>query len=222
MGQEQNEHDYEPKWKMIEKCLTYYNQEEDKEKYLKAKKSLLMNLRGKNELNEIENYSEKQVDDFLKSFLPLKVVDNTFYNFLACLNLGQCALKEEILDFFNEEDFSIYSLYKIAPKHIYELIAYYKRYLLPYAKLVDEHFYLYCNIHKYFTPSFKILNKIMKDYINLSEEKLKLLRFTELEIKKRQKDIEEIKENENSLFDSIYNCFVSKKRNFEEVKIKSS
>ena len=148
MGQEQNEDDYEPIFEVIEECLTYYNQEEDKDKYLKAKKSLLIDLRGKDELNEIENYSENQVDEFLKSFLPLKVADNKFYNFLVYLNLGQCVVKEEILDFF-KEDFSIYSLYKNAPKYIYELIEYYKRYLPPYVKLVDEHFYFiatYINI----------------------------------------------------------------------------
>ena len=222
MGQEQNVDDFEPKWEIIEHCLTYYNQEEDKDKYLEIKKIFLQNLRGKDKLNEIKNYSEQQVDDFLKSFLPLKVADNVFYNFIIYLNLGQCVVKEEILDFFNKEDFSIYSLYKIGPKHIYELIAYYKRYLPPYAKLVDEHFYLYCNIHKYFTPSFGILRKIMKDYINLSEEKLKLLRFTEREIRQREKDIEEIKEYEQSFFDCIYNCFFSKKEKFEKVKIKNS
>ena len=41
-------------------------------------------------------------------------------------------------------------------------------------------------------------------------------------MKKRKKNIEEIKEYEKSWFESIYNCFVSKKGNFEEVKIKSS
>ena len=58
----------------------------------------------------------------------------------------------------------------------------------------------------------------MNNYINLSEDKLKLLRFSEEEIIERKKLIEEI--NEDSLLNSIYNFFFPKKEELKEVKIK--
>jgi len=58
----------------------------------------------------------------------------------------------------------------------------------------------------------------MNNYINLSEDKLKLLRFSEEEIIERKKLIEEI--NEDSLLNSIYNFFFLKKEELKEVKIK--
>lgn len=58
----------------------------------------------------------------------------------------------------------------------------------------------------------------MNNYINLSEDKLKLLRFSEEEIIERKKLIEEI--NEGSLLNSIYNFFFPKKEELKEVKIK--
>ena len=50
-----------------------------------------------------------------------------------------------------------------------------------------------------------MLEKIMNNYINLNEDKLKLLRFSKEEIIERRKLIEEI--NEGSLLNSIYNFF---------------
>ena len=97
----------EPKWKIIDQCLMYYNQEEDKIKYTKLKKEYLKALskkHGKNEiLNEIENYSEKQIEDLLKTFFPLQVSDNIYYNFVARLNLSQCYNDKELLEFFNKK-----------------------------------------------------------------------------------------------------------------------
>ena len=161
--------------------------------------------------------------NYWKKLLPLKAVNNYFYIFVACLGLGQCVYKPEILEFFNKKDFSIYSLYKFAPRHIFQLIETYKDYVpSKYIKLLDEHFILYCNIHDYFVPSYEILKNKMKDYIDLSKDKLILLEFTENEIIERQKIIEEIKKNEGSFLDNVYNFFFPKEKEFQEVKIKYS
>ena len=206
-------------WKKAEHCLTYYNQEEDKKNYLFAKQFYLSLLKGYDKLYEINQYSEEQVNEALSKYLPLKEVDNPFYNFLVYLNLGQCCMKEELLDFFNKKDFSIYSLYKIAPRHIFELIENYKNYApSQYKKLIDEHFILYCNIQDYFIPSYEEIEKKLNDYINLSKDELILLRFTENEISERQNIILKIK-NEGSFIDNLYNFFFSKKKEFKEVKI---
>ena len=198
-------------WKKAKLCLTYYNQEEDKKNYLFAKQFYLSLLKGYDKLYEINEYSEEQVNQALSKYLPLKEVDNAFYNFLAYLNLGQCCMKEELLDFFNKKDFSIYSLYKIAPRHIFELIENYKNYApSQYKKLIDEHFILYCNIQDYFIPSYEVIKKKLNDYINLSKDELILLRFTENEISERQNIILKIK-NEGSFIDNIYNFFLFKK-----------
>ena len=58
----------------------------------------------------------------------------------------------------------------------------------------------------------------MNNYINLSEDKLKLLRFSEEEIIERKILIEKI--NEGSLLNSIYNFFFPNKDELKEVKIK--
>jgi hypothetical protein len=223
MKQETNKDNNQPEWPMIEEILTYYNQEEDKQKYLNIKKYYLRHLRGYDKLNEIKDYSEEQVDEYLKKYPPLNETDNSFYNFLAFLNLGQCAMKKELLNFFNKKDFSIYSLYKIAPRYIFELIETYKNYApIQYKQLIDEHFILYCNIQDFFRPSSELLEKIMNDYINLSHDKLILLRFTEDEIIERQKTIEKIKSNKGSLLDNIYNFLFPKKEELKNVKFGSS
>ena len=201
-----------------EYCLTYYNQVEDKKGYLIAKKQYLRLIKGNDHINEIKNYSEEQVEECLKKYPPLKEADTPFYNFLAYLSLGQCAKRKELIDFFNKKDYSIYSLYKIAPKLIFEQIQNYKD-IVPYhyRQLVDEHFILYCNLGDYLEPTFEMLEKVMNNYINLSEDKLKLLRFSEEEIIERRKLIEEI--NKGSLLNSIYNFFFPKKEELKEVKI---
>ena len=129
----------------------------------------------------------------------------------------------EILEFFNKKDFSIYSLYKFAPRYVFELIETYKycvSYL--YKKFIDIHFILYCNIVDYFKPNYGILNKKMKDYIELSKDKLILLGFTKDEIIERQAIIEDTKKNENSILSNVYNYFFPKKEESQEVKIKYS
>ena len=62
----------------------------------------------------------------------------------------------------------------------------------------------------------------MKSYIDLSDEKLKLLKFTQEEIDERKNIIEEIKKNNKSIFTSFYDYFFGEKENYEEVKIKYS
>ena len=224
MKKEINEDKEKIYWKMATNCLTYYNQEEDKKRYLKAKKFYLNQLlKESDKLEEIEHYSEEQVDELLKKSPPLKALDNKFYCFVAYLNLGQCIYNPEVLEFFNKKDFSIYSLYKFAPRQIFKLIETYKDYIpSQYLKLLDEHFILYCNIIDYFEPSCQILQNKMQNYINLSKEKLILLGFTEDEIIERQKIIEDIKKNEGSFLSSIYNFFIPEKQEFQEVKIKNS
>ena len=59
----------------------------------------------------------------------------------------------------------------------------------------------------------------MKDYINLSKDKLILLGFTEDEINERQAIIEDIKKNEGSILNNVCNYFFPKKEEFQEVKI---
>ena len=214
----------DPVWKIAQDCLTYYNQEEDKKRYFKAKKFYLKKtLNESDKLKEIEDYSEEQVDELMKKSFPLKTTDNHFYCFAAFLNLGQCAFKPEILEFFNKKDFSIYSLYKFAPRYIFELIDTYQGcFFSQHQKLVDIHFVLYCNIIDYFQPTYGIVNKRMKEYIDLTKDKLILLGFTEDEITERQTIIEDIKKNEGSIFSSIYNYFFPKKEESQEVKIKYS
>jgi len=214
----------DPVWKIAQDCLTYYNQEEDKKRYFKAKKFYLKKtLNESDKLKEIEDYSEEQVDELMKKSFPLKTTDNHFYCFAALLNLGQCAFKPEILEFFNKKDFSIYSLYKFAPRYIFELIDTYQGcFFSQHQKLVDIHFVLYCNIIDYFQPTYGIVNKRMKEYIDLTKDKLILLGFTEDEITERQTIIEDIKKNEGSIFSSIYNYFFPKKEESQEVKIKYS
>ena len=59
-------------------------------------------------------------------------------------------MKEELLDFFNKKDFSIYSLYKIAPRHIFELIENYKTYApSQYKKLIDDKSRLPLHLERY-------------------------------------------------------------------------
>ena len=212
----------EPFWAMLKDNLTYYNQEEDKKKYLNAKKFYLKKtLKDSDKLKELKDYSEEQVDELLKSLPPLEAVNNHFYVFVALLGLGQCYREPELLDFFNKKDFSIYALYKFAPRHIFQLIETYKNYISPiYKKLIDEHFVLYCNIFDYFYPFFEVEKKMGK-YIDLKKDKLILLGFTENEIIEREKIIEEIKKNEGSFLTCIYN-FIFPPKEFEEVKIKSS
>jgi len=206
-------------WPITKYCLTYYNQEEDKKGYLLAKKQYLLLLKGRDYINEIKDYSEEQVEECLRKYPPIKEADSHFYSFLTYLSLAQCIKRKELIEFFNKKDYSIYSLYKIAPKFIFELIQNYKDYVpYHYRKLVDEHFILYCNLGDYIEPSSGILEKVMNNYINLSEDKLKLLRFSEEEIIERKKLIEEI--NEGSLLNSIYNFFFPKKEELKEVKIK--
>ena len=161
---------------------------------------------------------QEEVEKCLKKYPPLKEADSPFYIFWAYLSLGQCAKRKELIDFFNKKDYSIYSLYKIAPKLIFEQIQNYKD-IVPYhyRQLVDEHFILYCNLGDYLEPTFEMLEKVMNNYINLSEDKLKLLRFSEEEIIERRKLIEEI--NKGSLLNSIYNYFFPKKEELKEVKI---
>jgi hypothetical protein len=214
----------EPLWKIAQDCLTYYNQEEDKKRYLKAKKFYLKKiLKESDKLEEIEDYSEEQVDELLKKSPPLKAVDNHFYCFVTLLNLGQCAFNPEILEFFNKKDFSIYSLYKFAPRYVFQLLETYEgSFSFKYKKLSDLHFLLYCNIIDYFEHSYLMLNKKMKDYIELTKDKLILLGFTEDEIIERQAIIEDIKKNEGSIFSSVYNYFFPKKEESQEVKIKYS
>ena len=207
-------------WGITKYCLTYYNQEEDKKGYLLAKKQYLLLLKGEEYINEIKNYSEEQVEECLKNYPPIKEANFPFYNFLVYLSLGQCIKRKELIDFFNKKDYSIYSLYKIAPKFIFEQIQIYKD-IVPYhyKKLVDEHFILYCNLGDYIEPTYEMLEKVMNNYINLSEDKLKLLRFSEEEIIERKKLIEEINKG-SSLLNSIYNFFFPKKEELKEVKIK--
>ena len=214
----------EPLWKIAQDCLTYYNQEEDKKRYLKAKKFYLKKiLKESDKLEDIEDYSEEQVDELLKKSPPLKAVDNHFYCFVTLLNLGQCAFNPEILEFFNKKDFSIYSLYKFAPRYVFQLLETYEgSFSFKYKKLSDLHFLLYCNIIDYFEHSYLMLNKKMKDYIELTKDKLILLGFTEDEIIERQAIIEDIKKNEGSIFSSVYNYFFPKKEESQEVKIKYS
>ena len=120
----------DPIWKIAPDCLTYYNQEEDKKRYIKAKKFYLKKIleesKESENLEEIEDYSEEQVDELLKKSPPLKAVDNHFYCFVTLLNLGQCAFNPEILEFFNKKDFSIYSLYKFAPRYVFQLLETYE------------------------------------------------------------------------------------------------
>ena len=216
---ESNKKIKELQWYITKYCLTYYNQEEDKKGYLLAKKQYLLLLKGEEYINEIKNYSEEQVEECLKKYPPIKEANSPFYNFLVYLSLGQCIKRKELIDFFNKKDYSIYSLYKIAPKLIFEQIQNYKD-IVPYhyRQLVDEHFILYCNLGDYLEPTFEILEKVMNNYINLSEDKLKLLRFSEEEIIERRKLIEEI--NKGSFLNSIYNFFFPKKEELKEVKIK--
>ena len=211
-------------WDITKYCLTYYNQEEDKKGYFIAKKIYLLLLKGKEHAKEIREYSEEQVEECLKKYPPLTQPDIPFFNFLAYLSLSQCVHRKELIEFFNKKDYSIYSLYKIARKFIFELMETYKKNCPShYQKLVDEHFILYCSLGDYIEPSFEMLEKVMNNYMNLSDDKLKLLRFSEEEIIERKKLIKEIKEiNEISLFGSIYNFFFPKKEEFKEVKIKSS
>ena len=214
----------QPIWKIVNDCLTYYNQEEDKKKYLKAKKYYLKKiLKESDKLEEIDEYSEEQVDSLLKESPPLKDINNHFYIFVCLLNLGQCIHDPEILEFFNKKDFSIYSLYKFAPRHIFQLIETYKQYVsYKHEKLLDEHFILFCNVQDYFEPSYQVLNNKMKDYMHLNKDKLILLGFTEEEIIERQKIIEEIEKNEGSFLNNVYNYFFPKKNEIQEVKIKYS
>jgi hypothetical protein len=217
----------DPIWKIAPDCLTYYNQEEDKKRYIKAKKFYLKKIleesKESEKLEEIEDYSEEQVDELLKKSPPLKAVDNHFYCFVTLLNLGQCAFNPEILEFFNKKDFSIYSLYKFAPRYVFQLLETYEgSFSFKYKKLSDLHFLLYCNIIDYFEHSYLMLNKKMKDYIELTKDKLILLGFTEDEIIERQAIIEDIKKNEGSIFSSVYNYFFPKKEESQEVKIKYS
>jgi hypothetical protein len=205
---------------MIKYCLTYYNQEKDKRGYLMAKKQYLFLLKGREYIKEIREYSEEQVEECLKKYPPLTKPDNHFYTFLKYLSLCQCVERKELLEFFNKKDYSIYSLYKIAPKFIFELIQTYKDNCpYHYRELVDEHFILYCNLGDYIEPTYEMLEKVMNNYINLSEDKLKLLRFSEEEIIERRKLIEEINKG-SSVLDSIYNFFFPKKEELKEVKIK--
>ena len=214
----------QPLWKMVNECLTYYNQEEDKKKYLNAKKFYLKKtLKDSDKLKELKDYSEEQVDELLKSLPPLEAVNNHFYVFVALLGLGQCYREPELLDFFNKKDFSIYALYKFAPRHIFQLIETYKQHVSSkHEKLLDEHFILFCNVQDYFEPSYQVLNNKMKDYMHLNKDKLILLGFTEDEIIERQAIIEDIKKNEGSIFSSVYYYFFPKKEEFQEVKIKYS
>ena len=220
-----NEDKEEALWIMLKDILTYYNQEEDKKKYLNAKKFYLKKtLTESDKLKEIKDYSEEQVDELLKNLPPLKAVNNNFYIFCALLGLGQCYREPDILEFFNKKDYSIYTLYKFAPIHIFQLIENYKIYIpSKYIKLLDEHFILYCNIYDYFKSFYlyEILPAKMREYIDLKKDKLILLGFTENEINEREKIIEEIKKNEGSFLTNIYNFFFPAKE-FEEVKIKYS
>ena len=221
---ESNKNIKDLQWQMIEYCLTYYNQEKDKRGYLMAKKQYLFLLKGREYVKEIREYSEEEVEECLKKYPPLTKPDNHFYTFLKYLSLCQCVERKELLEFFNKKDYSIYSLYKIAPKFIFELIQTYKDNCpYHYRELVDEHFILYCSLGDYIEPSFENLEKVLNNYMNLSDDKLKLLRFSEEEIIEREKLIKKIKEkNETSLFSSIYNNFFPKKEELKEVKIKSS
>ena len=220
-------------WHIIKDCLTYSNIEKDRKKYFKAKKLCLVLLK-KRTTEEVEKLTEEEVNNILKKFLiinssTLKLKE--LYSFFQLLTLGQCFIYQEIIDLFNNKDYSIDSLYDVGQDLIYDLAKSYKFVLSDeMADLVDMNFIIYCNLRDYFIKTPEKVQKVMEDYINLDEKHLKMLYFNNEEIKKRNIKIRNIKEGKNSIFciNKICNFVYSflsgndKKDEFKEVKIKNN
>ena len=207
-----------------EKTLNYNDTERDKIYYFRAKRNFLV-LLNIFTLEESKKLTESEIDDHLKK-VDFYEHRNSLFHFLTCLNLSQCLHSPKLKKFFDKKDFSIKSLYKIAPRLIIELEEKYKAYIpYEYHELVDFYFIKFCNLGDYIIPSYFNLEKVMNNYINLGPENLKQLGFSEEQIEERKELLEKIKkERETSVCAIICGFiksffFVQKKDETKNVKI---